>query len=208
MCLGGSDAADIARQQQQQQQQQYQLGLKQINAAYAPFNQDFYKQRQQAYVDYANPAYTQQYGQTRNQMLYGLANRGLLNSSAGQEQANALAIARNQAQQQIGNTAVQGAQQLQQTVEQQRAQLVGQLAATGDPTAAAQAAVSTAANFQAPSAFAPVGPLFQNFANTYLANQYAQAYSPLLQYYGAYSQPAYTGTAASIPGPSRVVGGG
>ena len=200
MCWGGSDDAAIqARQQQIQQEGKLKTGTAAINKAYAGFDDAFYKQRALDYNKYAAPEFARQYQQNRNQMIYGLADRGSLVSGAAQEQANALARARNQEQQNIADTGVAQANALRQSIEQQRASLVSQLAATGDPAQTTQQALSTAASFSAPSTFQPLGQLFGNFANTYLARQYANTYAPVMSYYQNYGMPSGTGGYAPPP---------
>jgi hypothetical protein len=207
MCSSGSD--DVSREMRQQQIQRegmLKTGMADINKAYAGFDDPFYKQRQQDYINFAAPEFGRQYQQTRGSMLYGLANRRMLGSSNAQDLANQLARERNLQQQNIADTGRAQANALRQQVEQNRSALVGQLVSTGDPAETTQAALRSAASFAAPSTFQPLGPLFQNFANTYLASQYANAYQPLLSYYAQYTRPVSdTGGGAFAPPASTSV---
>jgi len=181
---GSSDAASQARQQQQLQQAQIQQATNRINNAFAGFTPQFYQQRAQAYENYAEPQLMQQYQEVSKQLLGKLANQGLLNGSAALQQKGALQNDLGLQQQGIANTGIQQAQQLQQQVAGEQAGLIGQANAAANPLTVAQEAIGTAANYAAPSAFQPLGQLFQNFANTYLGSQLASTYNPNL--YGFY----------------------
>jgi hypothetical protein len=178
--MGTGNAADAARKQQQQQQATIEAATGQINNAFAGFTPQFYQDRTAAYEKFANPQLTQQY-QNVNQNLSGkLANQGLLNSSAGLNEQGALQQTRAQQQQGIANQGIAQSQQLQQQVAQEKNQLIAQANAASNPLSVAQGALGTAASFAAPNAFAPLGNMFQTFANTYLGNQLSNTYNPNL----------------------------
>lgn len=163
------------------------------------FTPDFYAQRTKDYENYALPQLQQQYSQQQNQAAFGLANRGLINSSAAAKERGTLAQQYNVGLGNIANQGIGQAQDLRSRVEQNRAQLVGQLQASGDPQSTAQLALSSTSQFSAPSAFAPVGNLFQNFAQTYGAYNQAQQYAPLFR---AYQQQGYGDTPGAQLGAS------
>ena len=186
MSFGSSDAGAQARAQQEQQQKQIEQATSQINKSFAGFTPQFYNQRAQAYENYALPQYQQQFQDTQNQLGFKLAGQGLSDSSQATQLGEKLGQQGSQAQQQIAQTGIQGAQSLQQQVEQERQNLIGQANAASDPLSVANSAIGTAASFTAPSAFAPVGQFFQNFANTYLAGALNNLYSPNSAYgYGS-----------------------
>lgn len=179
---GGSDAAEQARAQEDARQARIQTGLADINKTFSGFDTAFYDQRKKDYVDYAMPQLYKQLGNTQRGMFYGLANRGLVGSGAAQKVASDLAYETNTQKQGIADTAVQQASQLRQNIEGQRSSLISQLQASADPTSASQQALASAAAYSAPSALAPIGNLFSNFAQLYgnqqLANTYNQTYTP------------------------------
>lgn len=180
MCMGGSSAAGDARAQQQSQQQQIEGATNQINQAFSGFNAPFYQQRTQAYENYAEPQLQQQYKGTL-QNLYGkLANQGLLNSSAATQEKGALKGELNTQQQGVANQGFAQSQSLQQQIAQEQQNLIGQANAATDPQSVARGALDVAGSFSTPSAFQPLGQLFQGFANTYLGSQLNSAYNPQL----------------------------
>lgn len=181
MCFGGGgDAAGAARAQQQAQQAQVDQGIGQINKAFAGFNPQFYAARGQAFLDYAQPQLQQQYQQNRNNLLYGLANRGLLKSTTAGMQQDTLKSAAEQAQQGLGNQALSLEQQLQQQVGQQQNTLVNQAIAGASPQSVATGALESASQFGAPSVLPPIGNLFSNWASIYNTNQNNQLINQVL----------------------------
>lgn len=181
---GTSNAGTQARQQQQLQQGEVQQATNRINQAFSGFTPQYYQNRAQAYTNFAEPQLMQQYQDTSLGLLDKLGNQGLLNSSAGLQERGALQNQLGLQQQGVANTGIQQAQQLQQQVAGEQSSLIGQANAAADPLSVSQQALGQAANFAAPSAFQPLGNLFQNFANTYLGSQLASTYNPNL--YGFY----------------------
>lgn len=183
MCGGGGDsAARYARQQQQQQEARITEGMHIIESRFAPFNEDFYGQRAQDYMRYAMPQFGQQYMNTRNQMLFNMANRGLLDSSAMRGMANRFSLEANTQKQGLVDAGINQANDLRSRVEQARMNLTNQLGSTGNIAGVRTSAANLASSFGAPSTFAPIGDLFQNFATWNLAKQMNRAYAPVTQY--------------------------
>lgn len=144
------------------------------------FNQDFYNQRAQAFENFAEPQLAQQYQKEQANTNYGLARVGLTNSSAANYLGKSLANEMTTNQQGIANQGLSQAQALQSQISQEQNTLIGQAEAGASPSTSAQQATEAASQFQAPSAFAPIGPLFANWQNSYLTNQLANAYQPVL----------------------------
>src|SRR5882724_1689147 len=198
MCFGGgSNAGDQARQQQQQQQADITKGLGQINQVFSGFDPQFYQQRAQAYYNYALPYLQQQTQNQQNQQAFGLANRGLSQSTTARDQQAQLASYTGQQQQNIANTGSQQAQDLQSQVGQEQSNLISQLEASANPGATTQQALAAASRFAAPSAFPAIGNLFGNFASIYGANQQANQYNNFArQYLNPYQ--GYSGIGNSV----------
>lgn len=174
----GSTAGNTLAAQQKQQQQLTDQAVSKINSAFQGFNPQFYQNVGQAYQNYALPQLGQQYQQTQNQLGFRLANQGLGHSSQATDLYNKLGQAKTQATQQVAQNALQQEQQLQQQVSQEKAQLIGQAQTATNPNAIGQAAIANAAGFAVPSSFQPIGNLFNQFGQLYLANQYANTYNP------------------------------
>ncbi len=140
------------------------------------FQDPFFQKRAQDYVNFALPQEAQQYQQNRLAQTYGLANRGLSDSSVATQAHSNLERTAGQAKQTIADTALQQANQLRQDVENARQQNIQQLYQTADPAGATASAVNTAAGFSRPSTFAPVANMFGNLANQYYTNQLLNNY--------------------------------
>jgi len=157
------------------------------------FQDPFYAKRAQDYVNFALPQFAQQYQQNRNQMLFGLANRGLGQSSVADQASSNLERSAGEGRQQIADTGLAQANQLRRDVEAARQQAISQLYQSADPAQALQGAVRTASGFQAPSTFAPITNMFSNLANQYatsqILNNYRQPYGAPGQSGGNYFAP-------------------
>lgn len=159
---------------------------------YQGFQPNFYQNYANSYVNYAMPQLGQQYQQAGNALQLGLANKGLLGSSAAKTENQALQQSYGQQQQGIADTSQNLAQQLRSQVNQSYQNAVAQLYNTANPANAQQSALAAAAQFTAPSAFAPLANGFANLVNQYTLQQ---------QIAGLNSQaPAYYDYGASVSG--------
>lgn len=157
------------------------------------FQEPFYEKRAQDYVNFALPQLSQQYQQNRNQMLFGLANRGLGQSSVADTASSNLEREAGRGRQEIADTGIAQANQLRKDVENARQQSIAQLYQSADPAQALQGAVRAASGFQAPSTFAPITNMFSNLAQQYatsqILNNYRQPYGAPGQNGGNYFAP-------------------
>lgn len=162
--------------QQREREQAISQGMGAIETSFAGFNPQFYNQVRQNQLGSLMPQFAEQYQNTNKSMVFGLANRGLLDSSAARGQGNALGRQTSLGQIIVGNQAQQAANDMQRSVQSEKGNLVNQLIASQDPALAAQQAVGAAASIQAPSLLAPLGNMFQGWADTYLAKRMANTY--------------------------------
>lgn len=157
------------------------------------FGDQFYKDRSNAYQQFALPQFNRQLGDQQKNLAYSLADRGLLSSSAAGDLQGKLLTEADTQRRGIADQGQSMANSLRQQVEGNRSALIGQLEASADPAATTSQALQSAATFSAPSTFQPLGNLFQSFASTYLANQAQQAYAPLMSMYGQQGRSLGTG---------------
>ncbi len=180
LASGGSpDYAGEAQKAEDKRQAAIRQGTRQVNQAFGGFNQDFYNKRRQAYIDYAMPQLSDQFTQTRNQVGFGLANKGLTQSSTAGKQWSDVFRQAQTSKQGIADAATAQSQDLAKQVELQRQNLLGQLYTTADPASASQQAISTAAGFQAPSTFAPLVNQFSGLLNQYYISQLLNQKQPI-----------------------------
>lgn len=142
------------------------------------FGQPQYDAIGKAYLSYATPQMMDQYNQTAHNLAYALARNGILNSGAAVNDNAALAKELSTQQGNLAQAAAGQENQLQTQVQNTRSNLVNQLVASADPSLTSEQAAAATASLRAPTAFAPVGNLFSDWSNTYLANINANAYNP------------------------------
>ncbi len=138
---------------------------------YKGFGPDFFNQAAQNYVDFAMPQFAQQYRDTQNSLNFGLANRGLSQSTQQKQAQSKLDVATGLGEQQIVDTARGTSQQLQKQVEDARNAAINNLYQTGDPSQALQQSIGAASQFAVPQTFSPLSNVFGNLANQYAINQ-------------------------------------
>lgn len=177
MCLGGGNPGAAIAQQEAERQRLITQGLGSVNQAFAGFGPDFYNKMQQNYLAATVPQVGQQFRTTQNQLASTMSNHGLLRSSAAQNLGSSLQqqLATNLFN--VGNQATQAVQGLQKQVGQEKSNVIAQLQQSANPTLAATQATESASQFAAPSLVQPLGNLFQNWSNTYLANRIGQLYA-------------------------------
>lgn len=168
------NSAQIARQQEEARQAAITSGTQRVNDVFSKFDDNFYNGVTKASNDYYLPQIDNQYKNAHRDLVLALGSSGILNGSAGARQLGQLD---QEYQTQRGNYANQGvaaAQSERGTVEKDRADILSQLSASADPSAAAATASAQAASLTAPPVFSPIGQLFSSFA-TQGANNIAAA---------------------------------
>lgn len=178
MGLGGGNPAAEARSEERDRQARIRTGTDQVNQQFAGFNPQFYQTRAQDYVNFATPQLGQQFRSTQGAVMGDLANRGLLNSSARNNQVSSLNRELATQRQVIYDQGQSQAQALRTQVEGSRNNALSLLYSSADPGAATGLAASQAAQFQQPSFFQPVGNLFGNLVNSYYTRKLINSYNP------------------------------
>lgn len=191
--MGSPDYGGMAASQEKKRQGLITEGTAAVDKAYAGFTPSFYDQRSQAYQNFAMPELGNQYRDTRNSLVFGMANKGLLGGSAAREANSNLNRKMSEGKQQIVDTGKQQAQGLQQQVEASKTSLLNNVYAGADPANATQQATATAAGFTPASTFAPMANMFGTIANQYYLNQMMSGATPATTYTG--TAPTYAGGA-------------
>lgn len=161
-------SAQIAAKQQAQREAARRANIMQgtqaIDEALAPFNDEYFTGRQTAYVANAMPSLDQQFQDAQKQLVYALSRGGLLQSSEAANRQRQLNDERARYERDIQNAAITFANQGRTDVENTRSNLLSQLNATEDPSAAATAAANKAALLSAPPTFDSLGNFVFNTA--------------------------------------------
>ena len=165
MCIGGGGGdggAAQARADEAARQARIKQGTQSIDKSFSGFDDNFYKGRERAYVDYARPQLNDQYTRTQQNLAYNLARQGLSASSEAARNAGELQRQYNDNAALIAGQGMDAANEARNQVEQNRSELLAQLNATSDPAAAAASAVNRANVLAAQRSFSPLGQLFAN----------------------------------------------
>lgn len=129
------------------------------------FDDAFYGNRRQAYVDYAQPQLDQQYADAQKELTYALARNGTLDSSVRGEKTGELKKLYDLNSQKVADDALSYETDARNAVESARADLISTLNATGDAEGAANSALARSAALSQPAAFSPLASLFVDFTN-------------------------------------------
>lgn len=142
------------------------------------FSPQFYAGQRKNYLGYYEPQVQQQYTDTRNALNFALARTGLSGSSAGAQQYGQLQQQLGQQQQALQGKASDYVNQTKTQVQTSKNDLVNQLYATSDPSAAANASVSEANILAHQPSLSPLGSIFSNSTNLLANSARVQAYNP------------------------------
>ena len=122
------NSAQIAAQQQAEREAARRAaimkGTQSIDTALAPFDDQYFAGRQQAYVANAMPTLDQQYADAQKQLVYALSRGGLLNSSEAATRQRQLTEERARYQRDIENAAAAFANQGRTDLENTRSSLL------------------------------------------------------------------------------------
>ena len=165
---GGSsnnDAKKSAKKQKKDEaarEARIQQGVSSINNTFAGFNDPFYAGYGNAYTGAMLPQLEDQYTKAKRRVLFDLANRGLIKSSAATQEQGDLGTEYATGQATIKSKAAQAVDALKADVENMRQSLTAQVQASADPDTAASLASTSAASLKA--AAPPVDSLGNMFA--------------------------------------------
>jgi hypothetical protein len=174
MCMSPpkDNSAQIARQAEERRQADIKAGTEQVNDVFAQFDDDYFSGVQKASNEYYLPGVDNQYEDARRKLVLNLGGAGTLNGSAGARKLGALDEDYAKKKADYANQGVTLAQQYRGDVESNRMDILNQLSASANPSAAAAAANARAQSLTAPPAFSPIGNLFGDLAQ-YGANNLA-----------------------------------
>jgi hypothetical protein len=198
---GGGDEAKLAREEEQARQGRIREGTTNVNSIFdSQFNDDFFGERKDAYIDYANPQLEDQRGKTEKELTFALDRAGLLDSSVRGEKAAELQQLYDINKQKIADEALGYQSQAKNSVEDARSNLVATLNATGDAQGAANSALARASVLSQPAAFSPLTNLFADFT----AGLGTQAALERANYYSGGASPVRYKTGLFTPGSGSV----
>lgn len=121
-----SGAAD-RRIEERMRQDLLKYQIEQVNKQFDGANSDFLQQVEKNYLDYYTPQVDKQYENSRRELIYNLADRGLTSSSVANEASGDIVQQRQEALGEIGNQAKNRSQAATADLEQIRANLAAEL---------------------------------------------------------------------------------
>lgn len=154
------NSAQIAREREDQRQRDIEAGTAQVNDIFDQFDDDYFGGIQSAHSDYYMPQLQDQYERARRKLVLQLGGAGTLASSAGARQLGELDKRYQTQRADYANQGVSLAEQYRGDVERNRAEVLNQLNASANPSAAAATASARAQSLMAPPTFSPIGNLF------------------------------------------------
>lgn len=164
MCMGGrggDGGAAERRRQEEERQGRIREGRDKIDTTFAQFDQPFYDQRRQSYIDYATPQLDDQFKDASRDLLLALTRSGLQNSSARARRFGDLQKQYDQHARSVGNTALDFENRARSSIGSAKNDLYSQNQNLADPSMVAQSAMSRANNLTQLPAYDPLVGLFE-----------------------------------------------
>jgi hypothetical protein len=131
--------ADEARRISAEKQNRLREGMANIQSGFAPYDENYFNQFSQKYLDNYTPQLDDQYEQAKKQLAFGLSRSGISQSQAAGEEMAKLEKAYGLKRQDMISGAKNYANNARTQIENQRSQLLNQLSATGGEEATAAA---------------------------------------------------------------------
>lgn len=167
MCMGGSSGdggAAERRKAEEERQARIRDGDATITDQFKGFDDAFYDNRRQAYLDFAKPTVTDQYEDAFKQLTLALADSNLLNSSAGARRRADLLKKKGEYERQIAGKANEYANTARSQVESAKSDLRSQNMNIANPTLVAANAAQRAKSLNEVPVFDPLVNLFAGAA--------------------------------------------
>lgn len=173
-----ANEAAQARADEAARQARIRAGTTSINNTFGQFNDEFYGDLRDSFVDFARPQLDRQFDKAKEQSTYSLARSGLLDSSTRGEANADLQESYDTNLQDVMDKARGYEVEARGNTEKARSDLLSMLQVTGDATGAANSALARAATLAKPPSYSPLAQLFTD-SSAMLAQQLAaeRAYS-------------------------------
>lgn len=174
-------------------QEEIKSGRKNINRQFKSFNDTYYDDYGQKYLDFYTPQLDDQYADARGKLIAALAGKGTLESTAGIGKIGDLAKERDTAATTFANEAQDAKNKLRANVEKTKSDLYSLNEASADASALNTRAIGEATALVAPPAYNPIGQVFASFLQPILSG-FGQGGGGAS--YPSYSSPVYRASGA------------
>lgn len=165
MCGGGGGdggAAERQRKEEEERQARVRKGNEEIDSVFGKFNDDFYANQTQNYLDYATPQLTDQFNDAAKELTLSLANAGLLNSSIAAEKRGRLDKDLKLKQRMVADKGNEYSLNSRKSIDAARSDLQSQNMNIANPSLTAQNAANRAQSLNQLPAYQPLLELFAN----------------------------------------------
>lgn len=191
------DAAALMESREMGRQRDVKIGQIGIDRNFEKFNDQYYDGYKTDYNSHYMPQIDDQYSQAVDKMTAQLANRGVLESSAGAGGFAELGKQNAQARIDVANEGLDAANKLRGQVAQSKSNLYNLNEASANPQAVNAQAVGQATSIVAPPQYSPLGQIFattlSNFA-PFARNVNSN------QKYSSYTSPFGAGSSSVVKG--------
>jgi len=167
-----------ARQEEAARQQRITSGTAAIDKQFGTFGDAWYDTKAQEYSDLAIPQLNQEAARTQGNLTFGLAGRGLLNSSVRDQRQQSFENEVAKQRRIVADTGIGQANELRAKVEDARSRAMSQLYQSSDPAQATATATREASGLQKASPVGPTGSFFADWSGIYMNNAEARASNP------------------------------
>ena len=164
MCWGdsGDGGAAAAAEAEEERQRKVLEQQDAINAVFDTYDEDFYDQQRQNYLDYANPQIQEQFGDAMDELRFALARQGITRSSVAAERKAKAQKALDREQTASNLRAQKFSNDTQKAIESARGEVLQDAGSLADADAAAALATTSAAANAAPPAYEPLYDIFRD----------------------------------------------
>lgn len=211
MCFGGggggSDAREIQERNEElerQRQQRIREGAAIIDDKFSRFDDGFFGDFKQSFLDFQEPQIDKQFNQARGQATAALVDRGILGSTEGIRALTNIQDRDALVRTNLANQAADRANELRGNLAREKSNLFALNETAADPERITNVAQGAAQSFAAPQAFDPLENVFGNVLNNVAAFQAARSNAVAPR--GAQSISTAPIVRGSSSGSGRVVG--
>jgi hypothetical protein len=168
---GGGGSGDAARIAEQQRQSRINDGMGQIDSAFSPFNDEYYKDYENKYLAMAKPDLDKQQADANENVLFGLARTGKTKSSSAAKAYGDVVDTRVRSDLTVADNARDTSNNQRTQIEGTRSNLVSQLNATSNAQSAADGARTQALLLNRVPTYSPVTNAFSEVTNQFAINE-------------------------------------
>lgn len=158
-------AQNDQRRAEEERQARIRQGKTNIDTAFSQYDNNYFDNYKKSLTDVYTPDIQRQYDLAKDKLTATLAGRGQLESTPGAFQFGELEGTRTGSLADVGNKAVDAANDLRSKVEGAKTNLYSLNANVADPSMAASQASGAAASIVAPQSLSPLGSVFANVLN-------------------------------------------